>query len=263
MTDAANPVTEDDLHAYADAQLSNGELARVEAWLRDHPDDAEQVRQWQAQNCMIQTMFEPYRASKPGDHELLSPSPDDAPASTGNPWRTRRWQIAAGICLFALGAVAGHFVPPGSTDRPSDEAGLHQEASSAFLIYTSEVRHPVEVKADEKDHLVKWLSKKLGHQLAAPDLSARGFSLVGGRLVPVNGKAGALMMYEDAAGKRLTILVGQSEADAITSFRFASEGPVETFYWIDDKLSYAVTGEIPRDVLRRVADDCYRQFETL
>ncbi|UVC06703.1 anti-sigma factor [Rhizobium sp. TH2] len=263
MTDAANPVTEDDLHAYADAQLSNGELARVEAWLRDHPHDAEKVRQWQAQNCMIQTLFEPYRAASPGDTELFASAADIAPAPASSPWRMRGLQVAAGICLFVLGAVTGHFVPFGNADRANADAGLHQEASSAFLIYASEVRHPVEVKADEKDHLVKWLSKKLGHQLAAPDLSARGFSLVGGRLVPVNGKAGALMMYEDAAGKRLTILVGQSEANAITSFRFAAQGSVETFYWIDEKLSYAVTGEIPRDVLRRVADDCYRQFETL
>lgn len=263
MTDAANPVTEDDLHAYADAQLSNGELARVEAWLRDHPDDAEKVRQWQAQNCMIQTMFEPYRAAKPADAELFASPADNAPVPASHSWRARGLRVAAGLCLFALGAVAGHYVPLGTPTGATEEASVHQEASSAFLIYTSEVRHPVEVKADEKDHLVKWLSKKLGHQLAAPDLSARGFSLVGGRLVPVNGKAGALLMYEDAAGKRLTILVGQSEADAITSFRFAAQGPVETFYWVDEKLSYAVTGEIPRDVLRRVADDCYRQFETL
>jgi anti-sigma factor RsiW len=142
------------------------------------------------------------------------------------------------------------------------EASLHDEASSAFLIYTSEVRHPVEVRADEKDHLVTWLGKRLGHKLAAPDLADLGFSLVGGRLVPVNGKAGALLMYEDATGKRLTIMVGQSEENAVTSFRFAANGPVETFYWIDDKLSYAVTGEIPRDMLRRVADTCYQQFDT-
>jgi len=263
MTDAARPITEDDLHAYADAQLSNGELARVEAWLKDHPDDAEKVRQWQAQNCMIQTMFEPYRTPKPGDAEVFASKSDNDPAPASSPWRIRGLQVAAGICLFALGAVAGHYTPFGAPTEAPEDASLHQEANSAFLIYTPEVRHPVEVKADEKDHLVKWLSKKLGHQLAAPDLSARGFSLVGGRLVPVNGKAGALMMYEDAGGKRLTILVGQSEADAITSFRFASEGPVETFYWVDEKLSYAVTGEIPRDLLRRVADDCYRQFETL
>jgi anti-sigma factor RsiW len=163
--------------------------------------------------------------------------------------------------LFAAGAVTGHWIP--STEKVEiQQASLHDEANSAFLIYASEVRHPVEVRADEKDHLVTWLGKRLGHKFSAPDLSSLGFSLVGGRLVPVNGKAGALLMYEEASGKRLTVLVGQSEQDAITSFRFAADGPVETFYWIDDNLSYAVTGEIPRDVLRRIADICYQQFDT-
>ena len=261
MTDTGKPVTEEDLLAYADAQLSNGDVARVEAWLKTHPDDAARMRQWQQQNRDIQTMFAPYRESREGDEALLAWKPAEArPATPGN-WRAV--QAAAAACIFALGVGVGRYAPLASSAEPLAQAELHQEASSAFLIYASEVRHPVEVRADEKDHLVKWLSKKLGHQLAAPDLSARGFSLVGGRLVPVNGRAGALLMYEDAAGKRLTILVGQSEANAVTSFRFASEGKIETFYWIDEKLSYAVTGEIPRDVLRNVADDCYRQFETL
>lgn len=261
MTDSGKPVTEEDLQAYADAQLSNGDVARVETWLKAHPEDATKVRAWQQQNRDIQTMFEPYRRSREGDEALLTPKPgQSAPA---NPWRTRAIQVAAAVCIFVLGIGVGHYATSPHPSESYAQAELHEEASSAFLIYTSEVRHPVEVRADEKDHLVKWLSKKLGHQLAAPDLSARGFSLVGGRLVPVNGKAGALLMYEDAAGKRLTILVGQSEANAVTSFRFASEGPVETFYWVDEKLSYAVTGEIPRDLLRNVADDCYLQFQTL
>jgi anti-sigma factor RsiW len=261
MTDNGKPVTEEDLLAYADAQLSNGDVARVEDWLKTHPEDAARVRAWQQQNRDIQTLFAPYRRTREGDEAMLISKP--VLEMPGNPWKMRAFQAAAALVIFALGMGVGRYMPLASSYEPYAQAELHQEASSAFLIYASEVRHPVEVRADEKDHLVKWLSKKLGHQLAAPDLSARGFSLVGGRLVPVNGRAGALLMYEDAAGKRLTILVGQSEANAVTSFRFASEGKVETFYWIDEKLSYAVTGEIPRDLLRNVADDCYRQFQTL
>jgi anti-sigma factor RsiW len=261
MTDTGKPVTEEDLLAYADAQLSNGDVARVESWLKTHPDDAARVKAWQQQNRDIQTLFAPYRNGRDGDEAMLAAKPTEEPST--KPWRMRSLQAVAALIVFALGVGVGRYAPLSPAPEPIAQAELHQEASSAFLIYASEVRHPVEVRADEKDHLVKWLSKKLGHQLAAPDLSTRGFSLVGGRLVPVNGRAGALLMYEDAAGKRLTILVGQSEANAVTSFRFASEGKVETFYWIDEKLSYAVTGEIPRDVLRNVADDCYQQFQTL
>lgn len=259
MTDTGKPVTEEDLLAYADAQLSNGDVARVEAWLKAHPEDAARVRAWQQQNRDIQTLFEPYRRSREGDEALLI-----APAvarTPGTSWSKPAFQAAAGLCLFALGVAAGI----GYDRQPAQEdlARFPGEASSAFMIYASEVRHPVEVKADEKDHLVTWLGKRLGQKFAAPDLSRWGFSLIGGRLVPVDGRAGALLMYEDGGGKRLTVLVGQSDASAATSFRFVSRGGVETFYWVDERLTYAVTAEIPRDMLRQVADECYKQFETL
>lgn len=258
MSDAETPVSAEDLHAYADAQLSAEDTARVEAWLKSHPDDDAKFREWQMQNRAIQGMFAPYRRSLPGDVELLR----TFPAPRGRPSIRRAALLAAGVSLFVAGMATGHYLPRAQAPQLSPAAvSLHDEASSAFLIYASEVRHPVEVRADEKDHLVAWLGKRLGHKLAAPDLSGLGFGLVGGRLVPVNGKAGALLMYEDALGKRLTIMVGQSARNAVTSFRFASAGPVETFYWIDENLSYAVTGEIPRDMLRRIADSCYRQFD--
>jgi anti-sigma factor RsiW len=259
MSDVDKPVTVEDLHAHADAQLSAADTARVELWLRDHPDDAAKVREWQAQARAIQGMFAPYQRFLPGDMELVEAAPESSTSSR------IKWPVlvAASLCLFATGVATGRYLPPSHPPQAtSGEPSLHEEASSAFLIYTSEVRHPVEVRANEKDHLVAWLGKRLGHKLAAPDLADLGFHLIGGRLVPVNGKAGALLMYEDATGKRLTIMVGQSAEDAVTSFRFAANGPVETFYWIDDKLSYAVTGEIPRDMLRRVADACYQQLDT-
>jgi anti-sigma factor RsiW len=259
MTDPGKPVTEEDLLAYADAQLSNGDVVRVEAWLKAHPDDAARVRAWQQQNRDIQTMFEPYHRTREGDAELVRGAPARMPSA--RPWRARAFQAAAGVVLFVLGAVAG--ISYSRPHTPVDAASFPAEASSAFLIYASEVRHPVEVKADEKDHLVAWLGKRLGQKFAAPDLSRWNFSLVGGRLVPVDGRAGALLMYEDAGGKRLTILVGQSNSDAATSFRFVSRNNLETFYWIDERLTYAVTAEIPRDMLRQIADECYNQFETL
>lgn len=262
MSDTGKPVTEQDLHAYADGQLPADDMARVETWLASHPDDVARIREWQQQNRTIQAIFAPYRTNRPGDEDLLKTQPAPETAAPHR-WRLRGLQTAAAVALFGLGIAVGHYLPASLAPAIEARAALGDEASSAFLIYASEVRHPVEVRADEKDHLVKWLSKRLGQKLAAPDLSARGFSLVGGRLVPVNGRAGALLMYEDAAGKRLTMLVGQSAADAVTSFRFAAQGSIETFYWIDEKLSYAVTGEIPRDVLRGVAEDSYQQFQLL
>jgi len=69
-----------------------------------------------------------------------------------------------------------------------------------------------------------------------------------------------MFMYENQAGERLTVIVGRNRENRTTSFRFASSGNLETFYWIDGELGYAVTGEISRETLRKVAEECYKQF---
>ena len=136
-----------------------------------------------------------------------------------------------------------------------------RQAQSVFLVYASEVRHPVEVGADQEPHLATWLGKRLAiPDLKVPNLQMLGFQLVDGRLLPVNETPGAMFMYEDATGKRLTVLVGRNKHNETTSFRFADTGTVDTFYWIDGELGYAVTGEISRDMLRQVAEQCYKQF---
>ena len=35
---------------------------------------------------------------------------------------------------------------------------------------------------------------------------------------------------------------------------------VQSFYWMDGVLNYAVVGDIPRDALRRIALDAYDQL---
>jgi anti-sigma factor RsiW len=46
-----------------------------------------------------------------------------------------------------------------------------------------------------------------------------------------------------------------------TGFRFAQEGPVNVFYWIDGKFGYALSAGIARSELARVATTVYDQLE--
>jgi anti-sigma factor RsiW len=141
-------------------------------------------------------------------------------------------------------------------------APLPVRAARAHLVYSPEVRHPVEVEAKEQDHLVKWLSKRLGMPIKLPVLTAEGFELLGGRLLPGPHGPVALFMYQDASGKRITLYVTPPhKGDAVTAFRFAKEGPVSVFYWIDGDCGFAISGEIDRPALSRVAALVYRQVE--
>ncbi|MGJ8570684.1 MAG: anti-sigma factor family protein [Hoeflea sp.] len=259
MNDRDRAVSEHDLHAYADGQLDAADRSRVEAWLGANPADAERVRSWQEQNTELRGMFNKHAKTLPGDSELIL---------SARPPRTallikRAIAVAATVLIFASGFALGRSEPV--RDRIEARAlaeMLPSQAKSAYLIYASDVRHPVEVGADQHAHLVAWLGKRLGTPLKTPDLSKVGFELIGGRLVPVSGNPGALFMYENASGRRVSVLIGRNDENRTTSFRIASDGDLETFYWIDGPLGYAVTGEISRNELQAIANECYRQFES-
>ena len=46
---------------------------------------------------------------------------------------------------------------------------ITREAIEAHKLYVVEVRHPVEVPGEEREHLLQWLSKRLSYELRAPD----------------------------------------------------------------------------------------------
>jgi len=167
--------------------------------------------------------------------------------------------------LVGIGVAIGlmvSMVAPLSSDPSLASSQLPLRAANAHLVYASEVRHPVEVDATQQEHLVKWLSKRLGIDLKVPVLAREGFELLGGRLLPGNEGPVAQFMYQDQSGKRLTLYVTRPhKGDALTAFRFAQEGPVSVFYWMDSECGYALSGELERPALAKVATAVYRQLE--
>ncbi len=128
-------------------------------------------------------------------------------------------------------------------------------------MFVSEVRHPVEVGAEQEAHLVAWLSKRLGTKLRAPDVRAAGFELVGGRLLAEGARPVAQLMYEDAGGRRLTIYLRTIEGAEQTAFRFVEENGVAAFYWIDRDYAYALVAPLERERLLDIAHRVYRDLE--
>lgn len=169
--------------------------------------------------------------------------------------------FVAGVAV-GLGVAMLRETPPASNPNVA-AAALAARAARAHLVFAAEVRHPVEVEAREQDHLVKWLSKRLGHPLKAPMLSGDGYELLGGRLLSGPEGPVAQFMYQESGGKRLTLYVSRrNRAEPVTAFRFAREGTVSVFYWIDRDLGYALSGDIDKAALARVASTVYKQLES-
>ncbi len=250
-------IMEHDLHAYVDGQLTAARREEVEKYLLENPEQAKLVQSWTEQNAALKNLYRPTQLS--GDRELVR---EAARARSG--FVKTVIQVAAAILIFMAGSVLGSYITLNLGDRentPQYVQTLGEASRAGFAIYASEVRHPVEVNADQEEHLVTWLGKRLGTKFKAPKLQKEGFNLVGGRLVPFAGKPGALLMYENVAGERLTVLIGQQPSNVETGFRFVQEGNIRTFYWIDGEFGYALSGSIERPLLQVLAREIYRQIE--
>lgn len=251
-----NPITEDDLHAYTDGLLPAERRAEVEAWLAAHPEDAARVHTWTAQNRALHEAFDGV-LNEPLPLELVRAASMRQTRSTG------LWRAAAAVFVVAGTGLLGYGIGLHNAGSQVRYVTLPQAAAVAHVVYSPEERHPVEVDAQHADHLVAWLSKRLGHELHAPDFQAQGFGLLGGRLLP--GEAGpvAQFMYEDGRGRRITLYVRRDDVrQAETGFRHAREDGVEVFYWVDRGLGYALSGNVDKTEMGRLADAAYRQINS-
>jgi anti-sigma factor RsiW len=268
------------LHAWLDGELSPERRAEVEAWLREHPEEAARVRLWAADGYALRAHF---------DGALDEPVPD---ALAQVVWRkgvpARRWawtdgkqRLAAAIAIFALGIALGAGVVWRTNGNPDSLASITQpawvkRAAVAHAVYVPEVKHPVEVKAQEAN-LSGWLTKRLDTQVKLFDLRDQGFELVGGRLLPDASGPSAQLMYQaipapgvteaDVKPIRVTVYLRKPDNNTAAAFRFEQQGALGMFYWVEGQsdhgnaCGYALVGELPREKLLAMAEAIYRQGE--
>lgn len=266
-------MNEAELHAYVDDCLPQARRGDVEAYLAEHPEDAARVQAYRDQNELLRAAFAPLFDEPVPEHlrrfseqsgVVVNP---DRSARHAERLRSPRWTwlaLAAGVLVAMLGGVAGwlghaHFQ---NANRVAQAVPLPRQAAVAHAVFSPDVRRPVEVTAEQEEQLVKWLSKRLGTAVAPPKLGSLGYELVGGRLLPGNAGPVAQFMYQDGAGQRLTLYVTTENAqNRDTAFRFAREGEVNVFYWIDGKFGYALSGTIGKPELARVATAVYEVLE--
>ncbi len=252
------PITEGDLQAYADGRLPEARRAAVEAWLATRPDEAERIAAYRRLANEVRAAY---------DSMISEPVPERLAlaATPRTPWR----RVAAVAGWVVLGVAIG--APVGWQARPErivaqpvpDTSLIARRAALAHATYSPEVRHPVEVGADDEQHLVTWLSKRLGVKVKAPKLDDAGMGLVGGRLLPGDNGPVAQFMYQSQNGRRLTLYVRtEASRNRETAFRYARENNVGVFYWIDREVGYALaSADLNRDELLRLANLVYKQLE--
>jgi anti-sigma factor RsiW len=253
MIDRDQIVSEDELSAYVDGELSADRRGAVEAWLATHPDDAAKVAAWRKLGDLVRVRYGTVADEEP-------PARLDVDRLTRRRYGAMVAAIAAVIAAFLVGGVAGWTVRGVEVGTPSDLSRFTSDALDAYRLYVVEVRHPVEVPGDQRPHLVEWLSKRVGSPLRAPELDKMGLKLVGGRLLPGPTGATAFFMYEGPSGERFTLYCGRT-SDQEMALRYTTGQQNAAYYWVDQNLFYVLSGPAEQNKLHDIAQAAYDQID--
>ena len=285
------PVTEAELHAFVDGHLPAERKGEIEAYLAARLQEAQRVEAYRAQKRELHALFDPVLDERPPQRLLAAARPRTAAPT---PWYLQR--LAAGLAIALVSGATGWGLRGGLPATGGDDAGrmaamapadrgatlvaaggFPQRAAVAHAVYSPDARRPVEVDAAHEDQLVAWLSKRMGAPMKPPHLQALGYTLEGGRLLPGGQGPVAQFMYRNGLGSKLTLYVSNDVADlgsaagpggvsrpgaknADTAFRFAQQGAVNVFYWVDGPFGYALSSDADRGVLAQVSAEVYRQL---
>jgi len=252
-------IDESMLQAYVDNELSHEDIQRVEAYLHTNPEALDYVESLHQQGRLLKQAFDPVLEEEIPDFLLETVKNERKPRTVWLPG----YKVASLVLPLVFGGLIGWFMKPvaGIENGPMVEP-MHfvKQAQLAHVMYAPEKLHPVDVSSDQEKHLVSWISKRIGTEINAPNLSGKGYSLVGGRLLPNETGPSAQFMYENEQGQRLTLYVNKNYNREETAFEFFEDKDVYSFYWVDKSLVYALTGNLKRNQLLDISHHIYRFY---
>lgn len=252
----SRPISEDDLQAYVDDALDEYRRGEVVLYLRRHLDTDLRVDAYRAQRDALRGALAPVAEEPlPAEMDLARMVEAHRRASLA-PWRRR----VAALLIFCAGGLTGWSLHALGDPMPAGIAALAREAGENYDVFAPDRVQPVELGTEQRSTLVDWASKRLSRRVTAPDLSARGFRFMGGRLVATGHGPAVLFMYDDVAGVRLVMLGRPMRKDADAPLEQHAHGGAVGFAWADGGMGYSLVGSVSPDVLKPVAEEARRQL---
>ncbi len=254
MTQPTRPIQEEELHAFVDGRLDLARHAEVAQQVAENPALQARLDDWRREAALLRQAFA-FKALEPVPPAL----------HLGRLIETRmsrtvaHWRVAAGIVLaLGVGAAGGWGLR--DRQRPNDMEWLTMQASSAHRVFTADATRPVELGPSDQVRLVNWMSSRLGRHVGVPDLTRLGYRFIGGRVLAAVGGPAGLLMYDDAAGNRVTVyLQPMNTADTLPmrpiEGRPTDNQAVAGYAWINNRLGASVLSSAGHVGLHAVANE--------
>ena len=287
MSDPQDSVSEEDLGtvltAYLDGELPASKVREVEELLTLHEPARRLLAELEALTPALPNLYQSVLTEPVPDHlvatieshsdaetESETSAPADGGADRGQvvpfPAKPERrsvlTRIAASIALVAAGGAGGYLardtlVPAPPAAKPS----WIDQVAEYHSVYGREQRHLVEVPADEIDHIRAWLGKRLNRENLVADLTPLGLDFEGARLLVINGKHVAQLMYR-AEGERPVgfCIINSPKEDAPLVAHTRDDLNLVT--WRRDGFGFIVVGWNDPQEIKSIAEAVASQMES-
>jgi anti-sigma factor RsiW len=237
------------LAAYVDGELDPAETPGIEALIASNPAAEAKVRELRSVGALLRAACSETRYTAP------------------LPWRDRRQErgrtaARAGVAAAAAVLIAVLSFEVGwrlGSRPPAARDVLVEEVASYHRLYARETEHLVELPAAQPEKLVAWLHDRLGRPVAIPDLTSRGYTFAGGRLLVINNQPVAQLLFTRPGEIALGVCLTPADRED-PAVRVDHLDRLAVVSWADAHMTWVVVGEVPEPAARDLADQIMRQM---
>jgi anti-sigma factor RsiW len=234
------------LHALIDGELDAGHAREVEAHIAGCASCAAEASDYRKMREVITKADLRYTAPASLRQRIDAALPKATPAPVSQPLPSRRSLLRGFAMGSAVSALAATLLVA-IVVRNDDQQMVEAEIVSAHL-RSLQPGHLIDVVSTDQHTVKPWFNGKLDVSPPVIDLTAQGFTLIGGRLDYVDARAIGAVVYKRRAHV-INLFVAQTSSTARKPAKIETVQGFNIRRWSDRGLNYWAVSDIGADEL--------------
>jgi len=271
MTEKANVVSDEELVAYLDDELSRAERSAIESRLNADPAAKERLEYLRAGDRPFAEAFDAVLRAAPSDRlrDILRESARGRPESNlGRAWHVDRRlaAIAAAIVLFVGGVVVGANLPAVEPISESESESLDtpdgwRAVVTDYLdLYTRDTLADIPDDPALLDKQLAFVGDKLSLDLSTEKVTLPDLALKRSQIFALGGKPLAQIVYLPVDGSPVAFCIFRAGDDAEQTPTFENRQGKNIVYWSKAGHKFMLIGNLPKSELEPLANSLADRF---